>query len=153
MSSPRLGCETLPQLLSRRPSLGRSWQQVSALSQELYGTPAITSANPSKYTGKLLGVEYLLAQQGQQLCPKAEDLDREIDEGFGDVEFEETELDFAPAQEEPVDTAFLPTDSDTDSEDEQEVCNKDSITRFSQYLWFNQHSNLCMHLLSQYSLL
>ena len=97
----------------------RLQQQVNAHSQKLHGTPAITSVIPSKYAGELFGVEYLLAQQGKQLCPKTEDLDREIDEGFGDEGIDTTELDFVPIQEEPVDTAFLPMDSDNDSDSEE----------------------------------
>lgn len=31
-----------------------------------------------------------------------------------------TEQDLAPAQEEPVDTAFLPTDTESESESEEE---------------------------------
>ena len=53
----------------------------------------------------MFGVEYLLAQQGQQLCVSTEELNKEIDEGFEDIEdIETTEHDLAPAQEGPVDT-------------------------------------------------
>ena len=59
-------------------------QRVNALSQQLHGTPAVAASTPNNYTGELFGVEYLLAQQGQQLTPKTEDLDKQIDDGFGD---------------------------------------------------------------------
>jgi hypothetical protein len=45
----------------------------------------------------MFGVEYLLAQQGQQLCVSTEELNKEINEGFEDIEDIET-------QEEPVQT-------------------------------------------------
>jgi hypothetical protein len=45
----------------------------------------------------MFGVEYLLIQQGQQLCVSTEELNKEINEGFEDIEDIET-------QEEPVQT-------------------------------------------------
>ena len=51
----------------------------------------VTSAIPSKYTGELFGMEYLLVQQGEHPCSKTEE-DREIDEGFGNGDFNATEL-------------------------------------------------------------
>ena len=40
---------------------------------------------PSCYTGELYGVQYLFAQSNLQL-PSEEELDIEIDEGFGDYD-------------------------------------------------------------------
>ena len=44
----------------------------------------------SEYTGELFGVEYLYSQSGYALSPKEDELDKEIDEGFGDVSEEDT---------------------------------------------------------------
>ena len=65
-----------------------------------------------------------MAQQGQQLCVSTEEHNKEIDEGFENIEdIETTEHDLAPAQEEPVDTVFLPTDTESESEEEAEEVN------------------------------
>ena len=44
----------------------------------------------SEYTGELFGVEYLYSQSGYTLSPKEEELDKEIDEGFGGINEEAT---------------------------------------------------------------
>ena len=71
---------------NRRPQ-----HQVKAFSQQLRGT-LVASAIPSKYTGKLFGMEYLLVQQGEQPWSKTEEEDWEIDEDFGNGDFNATEL-------------------------------------------------------------
>ena len=48
--------------------------------------PAFTSHQlPSKYTGELVGVEYLYQQNWGTFATKSEDLDKEIDEGFSET--------------------------------------------------------------------
>ena len=125
--------------------------QVNALSQQLHGTPVLTPAIPAVYTGELIGVEYLLAQQGEQLCSGTKELEKEIDEGFGEVDLTiESDQDFVSVQEEAIETAFLPTnsDNDSDSKEEEEVGTKYimyvcmlciQLYKNGLYLWSNQH--------------
>ena len=90
----------------------------------MHGIPSTSTSFPAKYTGELFGVEYLFAQQGQQLCVSTEQLNKEIDEGFEDIDdLETTEPDLTSAQEVPVDTVFLPTDTESESEEEAEEVN------------------------------
>jgi hypothetical protein len=60
--------------------------RVNALSTAIYNEAALTNfSTPSPYTGEVIGVKYLRLQTGD--CPDAvQDLDREIDEAFGEFE-------------------------------------------------------------------
>ena len=63
-----------------------SLRQVNKLSTSVPGTPTFTSRQlPSKYTGELVGVEYLYQQSWGTFATKSEDLDKEIDEGFSET--------------------------------------------------------------------
>ena len=74
---------------------------------------------PAQYTWELFGVEYLYVQSGLRLCPR-EDLDREIDEGFEDVEIDDTVQPLITDQM-PEDPITVTTDlTDSGSEDEEE---------------------------------
>ena len=53
---------------------------MNARSQQLHRTQCLRL--PAVYTGELIGVEYLLAQQGEQLYSRTKELE-EINEGFG----------------------------------------------------------------------
>ena len=60
---------------------------MNALSQSVLGRKVFPKYQRSAaYTGELFGVAYLNAQSGAPFSTKEEDLDREIDEGFIDVE-------------------------------------------------------------------
>ena len=64
-------------------------------------------------------MEYLYVQSGLRLCPR-EDLDREIDEGFEDVEIDDTVQPLITDQM-PEDPITVTTDlTDSGSEDEEE---------------------------------
>ena len=83
---------------------------------------------PPQYTGELFGVEYLLSQTGASFCPKEEDLDVEIDEGFAD--FDELVDEWVNQQPKPDDITVTPSHPPTDSEnddDEDEVLYSYSI--------------------------
>ena len=61
--------------------------RVNALSTSIYGEAALANfSTPSPYTKEVIGVKYLRLQTGD--CPDAavQDLDREIDEAFGEFE-------------------------------------------------------------------
>lgn len=108
-----------------------SLQQVNKLSTSLLGTPTFTSHQlPSKYTGELVGVEYLYHQSGGTFATKSEDLDKEIDEGFGDIDDQSPDL--TPVSTDPeMATVTLPSEES----DVEEV----TITSY------NVHTHTCMH--------
>jgi hypothetical protein len=64
-----------------------SLPQVNKLSTPVLGIPTFTSHQlPSKCTSELIGVEYLYYQSGGTFATKSEDLDKETDKGFGDID-------------------------------------------------------------------
>ena len=92
--------------------------KVNGLSQTLHGKsffPKYTS--PNVYTEELFGVEYLYDQAGLQLISSEDNLDREIDEGFEDVEDELT-TGSIPILEE--DSEYLSVYPPEESEEEEE---------------------------------
>ena len=63
--------------------------KVNGLSQTLHGKSVVPKyIAPSVYTGELFGVEYLYDQPRLRLNSSEDNLDREIDKGFEDVEDE-----------------------------------------------------------------
>jgi hypothetical protein len=95
-----------------------SLRQVNKLSTSVLGTPTFTSHQlPSKYTGELIGVEYLYHQSGGTFATKSDDLDKEIDEGFGDIEDQSPDLAPASASQE-METVTLPSE-ESDAEVEE----------------------------------
>lgn len=69
--------------------------RVNALSETVHGTPLLPLYRPpSQYTGEAFGVEYLYRQSGTVFKPR--DLDKEIDEGFEDLEEAELDLPLIP---------------------------------------------------------
>jgi len=59
--------------------------KINALSTSVFGEPMLSNCHPpAKYTGELIGVEYLFRQTGEQFSCKEENLDEEIDNGFAD---------------------------------------------------------------------
>lgn len=78
---------------------------------------------PAKYTGEHFGVEYLYDQSGLRFLPSEENLDQEIDEGFEDVEAAAAvEQPLVTNQEEDPSMVADLTCTDSDSDDEEEVC-------------------------------
>ena len=73
---------------------------------------------PSKYTGELFGVEYLFRQSGIVLNMQGEELDKQIDEGFEEIDIQDDLIYAAPLDPEEHDTAACPMD---DSDEETEV--------------------------------
>lgn len=93
--------------------------QVNALSQTIHGTKVFPNFQPSSvYTGELFGVEFLFSQSGISFCPKEEDLDVQIDEGFGE-EVEES-VEQLPSTDLEETTTISPL-TDTESDEEEEV--------------------------------
>ena len=77
------------------------------------GEPLIPSYNPPPlYTGELFGVEYLYHQTGLQFSSTDEEVDREIDEGFGDLEDEVEQLQNIDP------TAYSPESSNEEEDNE-----------------------------------
>ena len=74
---------------------------------------------PSKYTGELFGVEYLFRQSGIVLNTQGDELDKQIDEGFEDIDDTE-DLDYTALDPEDHHTAACLVESDSE-EDETEV--------------------------------
>jgi hypothetical protein len=74
---------------------------------------------PSKYTGELFGVEYLFQQSGIVLNTQGEELDKQIDEGFVDIDDHEDLIYTAPPDTEDNNTAACLLESDS-GEDETE---------------------------------
>ena len=84
----------------------------------------------SEYTGELFGVEYLYSQSGYTLSPKEEELDKEIDEGFGDVSEEDTVSQTTLMASESDITVAPPDDSNSDSDvEEKEKANDNYYTK------------------------
>ena len=95
-----------------------SLRQVNKLSTSVLGTPTFTSHQlPSKYTGELVGVEYLYQQSGGTFATKSEDLDKEIDEGFGDIEDQITDISPASTSQEMETVSFPSEESDVEVEE------------------------------------
>ena len=88
----------------------------------VHGKKVFPSYQPcAEYSGELYGVEYLYSQSGTNFRPKEEDLDTQIDEGFGDVEEalpDRYGYDLHTAASDDVTVGPL---TDTESEDEDEV--------------------------------
>jgi hypothetical protein len=74
---------------------------------------------PSKYTGEIFGVEYLFRQSGIVLNTQGEELDKQIDEGFEDIDDHEDFVYTAPPDTEDNNTAACLLESDS-GEDETE---------------------------------
>ena len=67
--------------------------RLNALSTSIHNEPALPSfCTPPACTQELIGMSYLRSQNGD-LPVDVQDLDREIDEAFGDFEIEEEEED------------------------------------------------------------
>ena len=62
------------------------------------------------YTGKLFGVEYLYDQAGLRLNSSEDNLDREIDEGFEDVEEDELATGSHVLEEDPEYLSIYPSE-------------------------------------------
>jgi hypothetical protein len=61
--------------------------RLNALSQEVLVKDIFPLHHPpAKYTGELLGVQYLYHQTGKMLLMEGEEMEKEIGEGFGDIE-------------------------------------------------------------------
>ena len=85
----------------------------------------------SEYTGELFGVEYLYSQSGHTLSPKEDELDKEIDEGFGDMSEEDAAAPPTLMASESDITIAPPDDSDSDGDDDQdEVTEEEKVQSY-----------------------
>ena len=106
--------------------------KVNALSMTVLGTLVLAKMTPPrKYTGELFGVEYLYSQHDMApLCPKEEELDKLIDEGFEEVE--EDSLYQHVATDSPPDGAInsvaIPNDTESNSDDMEEEVKRNIST-------------------------
>ena len=99
----------------------RLQERVNSLSQCLHGREMLPLYQPpSKYTGEIFGVEYLFRQSGIVLNTQGEELDKQIDEGFEDIDDHEDFVYTAPPDTEDNNTAACLLESDS-GEDETEV--------------------------------
>ena len=87
----------------------------------------------SEYTGELFGVEYLYSQSGYALSPKEDELDKEIDEGFGDVIGEDTAVPPSLMASESDITIAPPDDPDSEGYDDHEENTEEEEKVQSQY--------------------
>ena len=94
--------------------------QVNQLSQSVLGEAVFPNfRQPSQFTGEHFGVRYLYNQTGRNFTATADQLDTQIDEGFGDVdELEEsssvvTTMD----QDEHLVTVAPPADLESDEDE------------------------------------
>lgn len=97
--------------------------KLNDLSQSVLGMDIFPGYRPpAKYTGELLGVQYLYHQTGQLLLLEGDEAEKEIDEGFGDVEecTPESQLPESECQED-LGTFSLPTEEDENESDEQVI--------------------------------
>ena len=90
--------------------------RLNALSEAIHGTPMLPLYRPpSIYTGEAFGVEYLYQQSGKVFKPG--DLDKEIDEGFGDMdEADEFSLRL-DVSDDPTIAVAPPSDGDNEETD------------------------------------
>jgi hypothetical protein len=97
--------------------------RLNALSQEVLGKDVFPLHRPpAKYTGELLGVQYLYHQTGKVLLTEGEEVEKEIDEGFGDIEDCTPESLQPQCQlQEDLGTFSLPTEEDENESDEQVI--------------------------------
>ena len=96
--------------------------QVNHLSQSVLGEPVFPNYRPpSQYTGELFGVRYLYNQTGRSFtATDGDQLDTQIDEGFGDVDELEESSSVATTcamdhDEHPI-TVAPPADPDDEDE-------------------------------------
>ena len=75
---------------------------------------------PAQYTGELFGVAYLYDQSGDQLCPKGDNLESQIDKGISDMEEEVDEPLDSVALGDLEDPRTVAAPSDPESADEEE---------------------------------
>ena len=94
--------------------------KVNGLSQTLHGKSVFSVYTaPSVYTGELFVVNYLYDQAGLRLDSSEDNLDREMDEGFEDVEEDELTTGSIPVLEE--DHEYLSIYPPEESEEEEEA--------------------------------
>ena len=92
-------------------------ERLNSLSRTLHGQAMLPLYQPpSKYTGELFGVEYLFRQSGIVLNTQGEELDRQIDEGFVDVDDREDLIYAALPDSEEYNTAACPSESDSEED-------------------------------------
>ena len=95
--------------------------KVNALSQSIHGKAVFLLYNPpSQYTGELLGVKYLYDQVGYQLYTMEENLDKDIDEGFEDVE-DDAPIGSIPPFLDDTESVLIAPPEDSDNEEKEEV--------------------------------
>lgn len=93
--------------------------QVNVLSQAVHGKRLLPHHQaPAEYTGELYGVEYLYSQTGVILPGnlRGAEIDKEIDEGFCDVDVMEAQC-VTPSQVPSEDYSTFSPPSDSEDED------------------------------------
>lgn len=97
--------------------------RLNALSQAVHGVDLFPLYRPpAQYTGELLGVQYLYHQTGRMLLTEGEEMEKEIDEGFGDIEdYTQESLEPECQLDEDLQTFSLLAEEDEDDRDEQVI--------------------------------
>ena len=104
--------------------------QINSLSQSVLGRKEMSCHfRVSKYTGELFGAEYLYSQSGYTLSPKEDELDKEINEGFGDMSEEDTASPSLMASVSDVTVAPL-EESDIEGDEDQEESREEEKVQF-----------------------
>ena len=94
---------------------------MNALSTSIHGNKLIPYYSPpAKYTGDVIGVQYLYEQSGQLLCPTDDKrMDALIDEGFEERDIDHHIADSSNISDFPENLIInLPDHSDDDDEEE-----------------------------------
>ena len=85
---------------------------LNSLSSAIHNEPSLSSfKTPTAYTGELIGMEYLRTQTGDIAGGGEHELDREIDEAFGDFTID---VDDEEEVEENDETVAMPESDDSD---------------------------------------
>lgn len=61
-------------------------EKIDSLSEAIHGHKVFDCPPPTRYTGELLGVEYLYNQSHIEFLPDRSSLDSQIDEGFEELD-------------------------------------------------------------------
>ena len=96
--------------------------RLNALSQAVHGTDVFPLYSPpAQYTGELLGVQYLFYQTGRMLFTDGEEMEKDINEGFGDIKDTSESLQPECQFDKDLCTFSLPTEEEENDSDEQVI--------------------------------
>jgi hypothetical protein len=112
-----------PPETTRTFNIIRPQEKLNSLSVSSRGRPSFPCVNhhPSIHRGTIFDVHYLFRQSGIVLTTQGEELDKQIDEGFEEID-DQDDLDYTALDPEDYNTAACPVEeSDSDEEEETEV--------------------------------